>query len=562
MGAHRAILVVAGGIPLLLVVTLLATIGYAAFRVPGAAGFTLSNFREVYSDPFIYKALLNTIVFAVIAVLTAVITAVPIAWLTERSDLPARGMIFPLMTLSLLIPGFATAMGWLVLLHERVGIISHWISSLFSLERSPINVNNVIGMGFVQGLTLTGLMFIMIASSFRAMDPALEESAEAHGLSLATRLRKVTFPLMWPSILAASLYTLTVGFGSFDIPAVIGMGSNVFVFSTLVYEQARPEGGIPHNELAAATSFLLFFVAILFSYWYLRVVRQSSRYAVVTGKGYRPKLVSLTRTQRVLGWTFVGIVVLLAAGLPFLALLWTSLNRYFVLPSMSAFQNLTLEAYRTLSLSFAGPAIENTIILIFVVPTLTAIFSLAISWVIVRSELKGISGAYDALAFTPHAIPSIILALGAVVIGLWYVPASLPFYGTLNILLAVYIVTWLGFGTRVYNSALLQIHRELDEAGSVFGLKRLTVLRKILLPLIVPAVIYTWVWVALLVYRELTVAAFLASQSNVVLSTFVWQQWQQDTSRGAALSIVMILAMMPLIAIYFWAGRRMASRKS
>jgi iron(III) transport system permease protein len=213
-------------------------------------------------------------------------------------------------------------------------------------------------------------------------------------------------------------------------------------------------------------------------------------------------------------------------------------------------------------LSFAGPAIENTVILIFVVPTVTAIFSLVISWVVVRSQLKGIAGLYDALAFTPHAVPSIILALGAMVIGLWYMPSVIPFYGTLNILLAVYIVTWLGFGTRVYNSALVQIHRELDEAGSVFGLKRLTVLTKILLPLIVPAVVYTWVWVALLVYRELTVAAFLASQSNVVLSTFVWQQWQQDTQRGAALSIVMILAMMPLIAIYFWAGRRMAAGRS
>jgi iron(III) transport system permease protein len=292
------------------------------------------------------------------------------------------------------------------------------------------------------------------------------------------------------------------------------------------------------------------------------VVRQSSRYAVVTGKGYRPKLVQLTRTQKVLGWAFIGIVVLMAAGLPFLALLWTSLNRYFVLPSWSAFNNLSLEAYRTLSLSFAGTAIENTVILILVVPTVTAIFSLMISWVVVRSQLKGIAALYDALAFTPHAIPSIILALGAMVIGLWYVPAGVPFYGTLNILLAVYIVTWLGFGTRVYNSALVQIHRELDEAGSVFGLKRLTVLTKILIPLIVPAIVYTWVWVALLVYRELTVAAFLASQSNVVLSTFVWQQWQQDTARGAALSIVMILAMMPLIAFYFWVGRRMAARKS
>jgi|tagenome__1003787_1003787.scaffolds.fasta_scaffold20955213_2 iron(III) transport system permease protein len=557
--SQKTLLVLVGGIPLLFVAALLAVIGVEAFR-NSAENFSVSNFQEVYADPYIYKVLLNTICFSVISVFVAIVCSVPMAWLVERTNLAGRSLVFPVMTLGILLPGFATAMGWLALFHQRVGMLSQWIASLMPDGRSPVGINNIVGMGFVQGLSLSGLLFIMTASSFRAMDPSLEESAEAHGLSLIKRLRLITIPLMWPSILAAALYAFTIAFGSFDVPALIGMGSNIFVFSTFIYEQARPEGGAPQYGLAAATSFLILALALVFSYWYLCVIRRASRYSVVTGKGYRPKLVGLSRRQMIAAWSFIGTVATLAIGLPLLALIWTSLNRYFVLPSLKAFQNVSLDAYRSLSFVGADVAIKNTFILVLAVPTATVIFSLVISWVIVRSQMKGVSRVYDAMAFLPHALPNIILALGAMILGLHFVPFSVPFYGTIFILIAVYIVERLGFGTRVYNGALLQIHRELEEAGSVFGLSKVAVICRILIPLIAPAIIYSWVWIALLVYRELTAAAVLASKDNVVLSTFIWQQWQQDTGRGAAMSIVMIVVMVPLIVLYFRFGRRYASK--
>jgi iron(III) transport system permease protein len=556
--SHKTILALIGGIPLLFVAALLAVIGLDAFR--GADGSSLDNFREVYSDPYIYKVLANTLLFSLVAVVVAIVCAVPMAWLVERTSLPGRGAVFPIMTLGVLLPGFAVAMGWLALFHQRVGMLSHWIASISPTGQSPIGINNIVGMGFVQGLSLSGLLFIMTASSFRAMDPSLEESAEAHGLSLVKRLRLITVPLMWPSILAAALYAFTIAFGSFDVPALIGLGNNIIVFSTLIYEQARPEGGLPQPERAAATSFLIIAIALAFSYWYLRVVQQASRYSVVTGKGYRPKLVQLTRAQTIGAWVFIGTIIALSIGLPLLALIWTSLNTWFVLPSWKAFQNLNLAGYRSISLMAAGVPIKNSIILVLVVPTAMVFFSLIISWVIVRSQMKGVSRLYDAMAFLPHALPNIVLALGAMILGLHFVPHSIPFYGTIYILIAVYVVERLGFGTRVYNSAFLQIHRELEEAGAVFGLSRIAVLCRILVPLIAPAIIYTWVWVALLVYRELTTAAILASKDNVVIPTFIWQQWQQNSGRGAAMTVIMIAVMIPFVVLYFWLGRRYSSR--
>ena len=78
------------------------------------------------------------------------------------------------------------------------------------------------------------------------MDPSLEESADVHGISLLKRLRKVTIPLAWPGILAASIYILTIGFAAFEVPAIIGMGNGIFTFSTLLYNQINPDdAGFP-----------------------------------------------------------------------------------------------------------------------------------------------------------------------------------------------------------------------------------------------------------------------------------------------------------------------------
>ena len=550
-------LLVIGGIPLVFIIILIIVVAWKALQHPDTGSLTLSNFPEVFNNRFVFKAILNTLVFAVVAVLTSLVVAVPMAWLVERTTLRGRGIVFPLQAISILVPGFATAMGWIALGHERIGILTRWAADLFGLEKFPLHVGSLAGMGIVQGLSLAGLMFIMVVAVFRAMDPSLEESAEIHGLSLSRRLRKVTFPLAWPGILAASIYIFMTAFAAFEIPAVIGLGHGTFVFSTMLLLLAQPEGGIPQYELASAASFLMLFVSLIAAVWYLRVISQSQRYQVVTGKGYRPKLFELSRSQATLAWTYIGAMISLKLVLPLLALFWTSLTLFFVPPSIEAFGNVTLDSYRSLSWTMAGRAARNTAILFFAVPTITMVFGLAISWVVVRSKMKGVSQTYDMVAFSPHAIPNVILALGAVVLGLQFVPDFIPFYATLYIMLALYVVTRLGFATRIYNSALIQIHRELDEAGSVFGLSRVMVLRKILAPLVAPALVYTWIWMALAAYRELTIAAFLASRENVVLSTLIWSRWQADAPQAAALTMLMILAMAPLLVLYFWVGRRM-----
>ena len=116
-------------LPLVVVIALLIVAVVTAFRPAGdnVAGFTLQNFQVLYGNPFVYKTLLNTFIFAFWSVGFALFFGVPIAWLVERTDLPGRGLVFPLMAIGVLIPTFFTAMGWMFLLHSRIGIINQWI---------------------------------------------------------------------------------------------------------------------------------------------------------------------------------------------------------------------------------------------------------------------------------------------------------------------------------------------------------------------------------------------------------------------------------------------------
>jgi iron(III) transport system permease protein len=132
-----------------------------------------------------------------------------------------------------------------------------------------------------------------------------------------------------------------------------------------------------------------------------------------------------------------------------------------------------------------------------------------------------------------------------------------PIYGTIWMLLVVFVIARLSYGTRMTNSGLIQINRELDECAEVCGAKTWDIIRSVLVPLLSATILYTWMWVALLVYRELTLAVLLTSVDNVTLPIVIWGTWQGGSSGvAAALSLLMLIGMVPLIFVYWFVMRR------
>ena len=127
--------------------------------------------------------------------------ALPMAWLVERTDFPGKPIVFTLMTVALLIPGLRG--------RARLGVPAASAHrpdqpgadvGLFGLSQAPFNIGNIVGMGMVEGLTLTPLTFIMTAVVLRSMDPALEEAAAMSGAKLWQAMLRVTLRVLWPGL--------------------------------------------------------------------------------------------------------------------------------------------------------------------------------------------------------------------------------------------------------------------------------------------------------------------------------------------------------------------------
>ncbi|MBI3015659.1 MAG: iron ABC transporter permease [Candidatus Tectomicrobia bacterium] len=554
---RRTVLVGISLIPVAALTVLVSVIVWISFRqlAGAAAGYSLDAYRELYLDPFTYKALLNTAVFSLITVAVALLFGIPAAWLVERTDLRPKEIPQTLMVLGLLIPSFLTGMGWVFLLNPRIGIINTLITGIPGMEWARINVATAPGMGIIQGLGLANVAFIMVSPTFRAMNPVFEEAAEVHGLRFFQTLHKVTLPLAYPGVLAAAIYIFMIGVAAFDIPAVIGLSNRVFTFSTFLYIQVQPLDGLPRHDLAGASAVLMICISLLFLCWYYRALKSSHRYAVVTGQSYRPRQVELGRWKP-WAWAFLGGYFLLGQLLPLSMLVWNALLPYPQVPSLSALGHVSLNNFRALPIHQLLIGAQNTFILAVSVPTLTLLFSLGLSWVVVRSGFRS-RFFFDVFSFLPHAVPHIIFAVSAAYVSIFLLSGFLPIYGTIYLLMAVYTLVWLSFATRNLNSALIQIHKELEEAAAVSGIPLLRILRKILLPLLGPALLNTWLWVALLTYRELTVASILATTRNITLPAAMWGIWLSGLyPKAAAAALLVVAVMVPLVFLYWYVGRR------
>jgi iron(III) transport system permease protein len=107
------------------------------------------------------------------------------------------------------------------------------------------------------------------------------------------------------------------------------------------------------------------------------------------------------------------------------------------------------------------------------------------------------------------------------------------------------------------NSGLIQVSRELDESAGICGATGWGIARSVLLPLLFRTMLYAWLWIAIMTFREMTLAVFLTTYDNTTLPIIVWRQWVNGSQgQSAALSLLMLLMMAPALALFWWLVRR------
>jgi len=428
---------------------------------------------------------------------------------------------------------------------------------IFGFSGPPLSIATPIGMGFVQGLSLAALGFILTAQMFRAMNPSLEEAASIHGMGFFTTMRRITLPLAMPAILAAVIYIVVIAIATFDVPAIIGLGSRVYLLSTYIFLKTNPgDEELAQHGITAALGVMMIVVAILLTWWYSRVLRKGDQYGVVTGKGYRPNLIEIGGWSKV-AWGFVFLYLIAAKLLPLLLIGYTAFIPYLAPPSAKMFSLMTLEPLlEEIDWGLVMRGMKNTFILVVTVPLVTLLLAFAVSWLIVRSKSRA-RYLLEFGAFLPHALPEIILAISGLLLALFFLKGIVPLYGSVTLIAIIYVITRISFATRAINSALLQIHKELEEAAHTAGLSAVRTSWRILVPLLRPTLMAVWIWSAILVYRELTVAVFLVGHDNITLPAVIWSYWQAGAiNLAAGVTLVMTVLLIPLILLFWWFGRR------
>lgn len=524
----------------------------SAGRLPISPGveWTLDNYVSVLTNPATYSVLWNTFIFAGGSLVVSFALSITFAWLIERTDLPMRGTLFVVIIASIGLPNVIAGIAYALLLNPSNGLINIPLRALLGMEpgsTGPLNAYTLPGMIFVQGITLVPVTYLLVAAAFRAMDTAMEDAAATSGAPYRTVMRKITLPLLTPALLSALVYQFVTVIESFDIPLVLGLRGGVPVLSTTVFVETQPSGGLPNYGIASSYAILLLVLAIGPLLLYNRVLGRGDRYATISGTSYLPRRIRLG------AWKVPAIIlslsfILVSFVLPALVMLWTSLQPFYAVPSPESIARISLDAYANV---FDSPrlhrALGNTLILGLATGMGAMFLGLLVSWILVRTKSR-LRYVLDVLAFTPHAMPGVLIGLSILLI---YLILPLPIYGTIWIIVIALGTQYISIATRLMSSGIAQIKNELEEAGAVSGAPWGAVIRRIVLPLVLPAFLNGFLLVFLLAIKNLTLALILFTPESVVMSTLVWHYWDlsADTASTAVVGTIMVAITLTLSII-------------
>jgi iron(III) transport system permease protein len=341
----------------------------------------------------------------------------------------------------------------------------------------------------------------------------------------------------------------------FEVPGILGMPGGIYVFSTKIYSVLHSVTLEPNYGEANALAIVYLAIAVVATFLYARVIARSERFTVITGKGYRPRESNLGRWRWVAAggaWAYLFLAVIL----PFAVFAFTSFMPYVQAPTLDAFSQVTLRNYdQIFQTELIGKVLMNTLILVITASTATVILSFIVSYVVVRSRFWG-RRILDQLAFMPHAIPGIVMGLAFLWIFLHVDSWGVPIHGGLIAMTIAFSIGYMAYGTRSMNAAILQIHKDLEEAAHVSGAARLRTMLRVFFPLMMPTIIGVWVWVMLHVIRTAGKPLILyEGEENQVLAILMWNMWDEGYLEAvAAIGTLLMVFLLVVTLLLRFAG--------
>jgi iron(III) transport system permease protein len=522
---------------------------------PGLSGhYTLGNYAALLGSRETYVTVLNTFFAAGSAAAIAIGLGTVLSIITVRTDTPFRRVLYYLPYFPLAFPVLIANQAWIYLFAKRAGLLNIVVGHL-GFSTSTFSVYSWQGLIFASAMALTPVAYVTISAAMRNMDSSLEEASRASGSGVLNTLRRVSIPLMAPSIFSAFLLCFTLSAGSFETPTMIGLPAGINVMMSSVYNDVY--GGTPDYAAASTESVLLLAMVMVVVYLYNRSLRQSRRFEVVTGKGYSSGRVLSLGRWRYLAFAIIAAYLVLAIALPLFTITLLSLVPIW-LPN-NLFGKLTLKNFQFLLSSSSGayPALANSLFASVISASVILGVALVIVFAARRTTIRG-RGLLEGLGMFPISVPALVLSFGL----LWaFLTIPTGLYGTLGVMVIALSVSLLPQGIRSISGGVVQVQMELQEAARTSGANMATTIRRIFLPLARPSLVGAWLYVFIGSFNALGAVLLLQSANNQLFSTLLWSFYSSgqllSTQAFAAGCVLLFLILLCAITVMVVVQRRL-----
>ena len=508
-------------------------------KLGASVGLTVANYLRVFGDRDILPLLNNSILYAAGSAVLGTGLGGLLAWIVARTNTPGKALVELMPLYPILMPPIMKNIAWILLLAPKSGILNNMLRDFFGVEGQIFNAFSMAGMVWVFGLACVPLGYLFLLPVFLSFDPSLEESAYIAGSRPVHTTLRITFPLAVPAFLSALVLNFLRGLRSFETPVLQGTPGNINVFVSRVYDSMALEF---NTGLATAYSVVLVVMSVITLFFYIRATRFSERYATITGKGYKVKVLDIGRWKYV---TFLAVFVyfLIGIAIPFVVLIVVSMIPYFDYETFMTFPShmVLSNYYKVMKHPSFITGLYNSLVLSIVIALSTVLAGIVMAFTIYRTKTYG-AKIFEFIGTLPLAFPPLVLSVGLVIVFL-----GTPLYNSLWALGIGLFVAYFPYAFRNASGSIINIHKELDEAAWVHGAKWRHVFFKITLPILKPSVGGALFYIFIEAIRNVDVAVLLTSPGHeygpvTLFEYFRVGQWAEAAAGGVIYLLILIVA--------------------
>jgi iron(III) transport system permease protein len=505
--------------------------------------FTFSAYREVLGDSAFWHAALNTLEYAAITTVLAVVFGAIVAILVMRTDLPGRKAFGALVLLPLLMPALGIIVGWI-----EIWGPGGYLAGLFHehLHLKTLPLDTISGMSVLEAVRLLPVAFLTCRAALARADSSLEDAARSAGASPLRVVRSITIPMLRPALLNSATLIFTLALASLGIPLLLGTPNNIQMISTYLYNHWT-NASTPDPPSVSAGAVLLLFIATAMLLLRNRLIGAEERFVSVGGRGARQALLPLGRWRWPLALA-VSLYLIFGVLIPVLGLALTSIVSVLT-PLIAPWELFTWTNWTDLRHGEFRDAIENSAIISLVGAVLTTVVVTVATLVAHRSRFP-LRRTLPFVMLYPRATPGIIIGIGFFwaylvtgFVGDWL-------RGNIWGIMVAFCVRDLPFAYIVLYPTMARIGDELDRAARSVGASWWRTSRSIVLPLLRPAIFVSFAIMFIEILNDYDPAVFLVKPGTDVMGTTMLSQFQQGfVGQVAALAMVQVAVTAVVLAV-------------